>query len=46
LEVIATAIYPLNFALDRLCARLQCDYFHENSERSISVVIQLLNSAI
>jgi len=46
LEVVAKGIYLLNFTLDPLCVRLQCGLFSQNSDRDISVVMRLLNSAI
>jgi len=47
LEVVAKAIYPLNFVLWIVhVSSYSVDYFHKNYERNISVIIKLLSSAI
>jgi len=47
LEVVAAAIYPLNlYSGSFYVPGHSVDYFHKNSERNMSVVIQLLSSAI
>jgi len=47
LEVVTKSIYPLNFCSGSYhVPGYSVDYFHKNSERKISVVIQLLGSAI
>jgi len=46
LEVVAKAIYPLNFNSGWFVRGYSVHYFHKNSERIISVVIQLLSSDI
>jgi len=46
LEVVAEAIYPLILLWIVYVPGYSVDYFHKNSERNISVVIQLLSSAI
>jgi len=46
LEVVAKAIYPPHFLLRIVYVPgYSVDYLHNNSERNISVVMQLLNSA-
>jgi len=46
LEVVAEAIYPLNFYSGSSTCRCSVDYFNKNSERNISVEMQVLSSAI
>jgi len=46
LEIVAKAIYPLNFYSGSSVPGYSVNYFHKNSERNISVVIQFLSSAI